>query len=300
MKLFRPTSHQIFRAEDYVTEPRASRKIEKAAKVFERSGKQTFWQMLRSLQVLDDLDFCLDAAATASYPGQGQIWFDLSGNGNNFYLGQNDTEEASNDPTFQGVAGGLSENEYFTKVSSGNRSFWYVNTTAPFAQAWFKNDAKFTLVVVARPIQFPTVVHALFSSLSSGVSNIGGIQILCGAANVTDAISLNVARDSTAAGFSLVESNNFGDIYGVDRFIAVSIDEAVGANGLTFRVDSTTAKKTSTYSSPGTQTTVAPTIIGLGDVGARIYCMAAWSRRLSDSELDSIQNKLKERYTNLS
>jgi hypothetical protein len=47
----------------------------------------TFLQMIEAIGADSGLDFCLDAAAAASWPGSGQTWFDLTGNGHNFFRG---------------------------------------------------------------------------------------------------------------------------------------------------------------------------------------------------------------------
>ena len=55
----------------------------------------------------------LDAGDADSYSGSGQIWSDLSVEGNDFYLGATSSSQAS-DPTFNGAAGGESSGEYFS------------------------------------------------------------------------------------------------------------------------------------------------------------------------------------------
>ncbi len=63
--------------------------------------------------VTDGLALHLDAGDAASYGGSGQTVTDLSGAGNDFYLGSTSGVE-SVDPAFNGVAGAKSGSEYFS------------------------------------------------------------------------------------------------------------------------------------------------------------------------------------------
>lgn len=77
--------------------------------------------------VTSDLVLCLDAANPRSYPGSGSIWYDISGNGNNFTL--------YNAPTFSN--GALSfdgVNEYAASTNNINLTSY----TSITAEVWFK------------------------------------------------------------------------------------------------------------------------------------------------------------------
>ena len=92
------------------------------------AGVDTFWQAKRGI-VQDGLVLNLDAGVTQSYPGNGTIWTDLSGNGNNGTL--------TNGPIFNGRGEGMSfdgVDDYFNipeseGINLGNNnfsvSFWY-------------------------------------------------------------------------------------------------------------------------------------------------------------------------------
>lgn len=67
----------------------------------------------------------LDARDATSYGGTGQTWTDISGNGDDYWLGIDGTTEPSNDPTFSGSAGDSAArfvmtngNEFTQKVES--------------------------------------------------------------------------------------------------------------------------------------------------------------------------------------
>ncbi|WP_395448698.1 hypothetical protein ACHMW7_28490 [Aminobacter sp. UC22_36] len=81
-----------------------------------------------------NLKICLDAGNQASYPG-GQKWLDLSGNGHDFFLGSSATV-AADDPTFTGVIGRKSGNDYF--AHDGGDYFLYDTAN----EAWMQNMHK--------------------------------------------------------------------------------------------------------------------------------------------------------------
>jgi hypothetical protein len=60
-----------------------------------------------------NLQWHLDAGDSASYSGSGQIWYDLTSNNFDFWRGRSDSA-SSDDPTFNGSAGGKSGNEYWS------------------------------------------------------------------------------------------------------------------------------------------------------------------------------------------
>jgi hypothetical protein len=89
------------------------------------------------------LKVCLDAGASSSYSGSGQIWNDLSGNGHHFYLGSS-SAVVSSEPVFQGTAGGLSKNECFYSGFQG-RGFTLTESNPAWVAALHKDNAKFTI-----------------------------------------------------------------------------------------------------------------------------------------------------------
>jgi Tfp pilus assembly protein PilV len=83
--------------------------------------------------VTNGLVLNLDAANSASYPGTGTTWFDLSGNGNNGTL--------MNSPVYSATNGGyLSFDGIDDYVNSGNNSSLMPTTAVTFA-AWIKPSA---------------------------------------------------------------------------------------------------------------------------------------------------------------
>ena len=80
--------------------------------------------------ITDGLVLCLDAGLTASYPGSGTVWYDISGNNNNFNL--------TNGPTFSSANGGNivfdGTNDYGSSASTINLS----SLTSITTEVWFK------------------------------------------------------------------------------------------------------------------------------------------------------------------
>jgi hypothetical protein len=66
----------------------------------------------------------VDAANTTSYPGTGQQWFDLTGNGHHFDLGATSAADAA-DPTFSAGSFEFDGNDFFTKSETNGA---YVNS----------------------------------------------------------------------------------------------------------------------------------------------------------------------------
>jgi len=79
--------------------------------------------------ITDGLVLCLDAANPKSYPGSGDTWFDLSGNGNNGTL-----NGAGYD---NGSLGSLSFDETDDNVNCGDNDIFKISSTLTL-EAWFR------------------------------------------------------------------------------------------------------------------------------------------------------------------
>lgn len=254
-------------------------------------GKPSFYNMIPH----DGLDFCLDAADINSYDGAGQTWVDLSGNGNSFFRGTTSGSEAS-DPTFSGTAGKRTASELFSLDGGDLFSETAAHT---FAETWHKDNGACSIVAVA---YYGTTDGAITLFSNQSVSLGTGILFRTLAAANNRAPQFVAVNNGSAARSAIM---TVGPSTEAVFFVAAAIDESVGANGLTLRVNATTEKFTSTYSSPATIDSNAPyNIAGSNNTasavaGSRIYAEAGWSRRLSDAELDAIYARVKKRYTTL-
>lgn len=264
----------------------------------EATSALNFYQMIQAIGATASLDFCLDAADINSYDGSGQTWTDLTGNGNSFYRGSNNTAQAS-DPTFNGVAGALSEDEYFS-FDGGD---WFTETTGhTFAEAWHKDNAAFTIVAVIYRVDADDdikVFRNVASTSAPGTSfniNAGRPHLEISKSASGDALDIELSVDDLPEAIP----NNAAFMY------AVALNEATGTNGVTIRWNEAEITDTSTYNSPSsTDSTFAYEFGRSGSSheenssGARLYCIAGWSRKLTDTELDNLYAQLQNRYSDL-
>lgn len=279
-----------------------------AADGTEDPGK-TFLEMIQAASADSGLVMCLDAAALGSYPGSGQTFTDLSGNGNNFYRGANSTSEAR-DPTFNGTAGSLTENEYFS-LDGGD----YFNDTLSqsWADDWHKNNAEWTLVGVDL-IKSSMDPNPLFSSYQATTFDTNrGIDIVV-SINPSNGNMSFVMRSMSGSSTALTANPLSTPAYSFSDmlvFWAVAIDESAGASGGFMRWNELTGTFTATYSSPssldppGTYNFGRRVTVGVGSVtiyaasGSRLYTRAAWNRKLSSTEIANIYAQLQSRYSAL-
>lgn len=129
------------------------------------SGNQTLYQIINGLGLTTNLQVCLDAGDISSYnPAiDSQKWLDTSGNGYDWFLG-NDGTVSGNDPTFNGTAGALTSNEYFDVGNNGTtRRFTYdIATPETWMQRLSENNAVYTLMAVWKP-QLSSVFQTVFN-----------------------------------------------------------------------------------------------------------------------------------------
>jgi hypothetical protein len=92
------------------------------------------------------LKLALDAGDDASYPSGGAKWLDRSGGGFDFFRGTTASSEAT-DPTFNGVAGRFSANEYFS--FDGGDYFVYDTAMEQWMKDLHKTNRALTLISVA-------------------------------------------------------------------------------------------------------------------------------------------------------
>lgn len=93
---------------------------------------------LESGLVENNLQLHLDANDASSYPGGGQIWYDLTDNNYDFYLGQTGSEE-STDPTFNSGTPAYFE--------AGTRSFFIMDSpySGSILRTIGRQDQEFTI-----------------------------------------------------------------------------------------------------------------------------------------------------------
>jgi len=240
---------------------------------------------------------CLDAGESTSFTS-GQSWLDQTTNSYDVFLGAT-SGSSTDDPTFNGSAGGLSSSEYFSV--DGADFFRYDTTNETWMQNTHKDNAAFT---------FLAVVYLASTSGNKAVWGTDGVSV----ANVgsrwwfgdgTSRQELTISKGSAA--LDVVADSGVGTAGW--KVIAVSVDEAGGTgffylNGSYDQVSSSDTF-TSTYATPSASSaTYTAEIFGSGNgaglmpSGSRIACFAAWSRALSKANLDAIYTTagLKDRF----
>lgn len=88
------------------------------------------------------LKLCLDAGDINSWPGSGQKWLDVSGNGHDFFRGASGSA-AGDDPTFTGTAGRQSGDDYWSH--DGGDYFQYDAANEVWMNNLHKNNAVFAI-----------------------------------------------------------------------------------------------------------------------------------------------------------
>jgi hypothetical protein len=224
-----------------------------------------------------NLVLCLDARDKASYPGSGNKWLDLSGNGYDFFKGTDGTTAA---PTFNGTAGNMDCYWSF----NGSQYFTYDSANEAWMDAMHKNNALFSWVLLMR---HGTGEQAHFGTNGTSTTGGTGFNLTNGATEVLACRARNAgaAALATETVSSMVESAN--------NFLAVSINEAAGGGGGVLRTNNNLAIFDATYSSPAAG--AASETLQIGALGggvlpytsaSRLIACAAWSgRALTSAEV---------------
>lgn len=261
-----------------------------ALPAMDAAPRRDFLQMIQAAGLDTSLDFALDAGASASFPGTGVLWSDLK-NSNDFRLGLDAADDGDADqPTFTGVAGNLSANEYFA-LDSGD--FFGEDSNLTFAENWHKDGATFTL---AGLFWFnATGSYNLFSTLTAGSP---GVQMI----NSSGSLGIRVRGASGTSALFTGAVTGIGN--GSWQFLALSVNENGGAGASRGKRNTTEATFNAAYSSPASTGSGGPyNVCGINNGGAggacRIACLAGWSRALSSGELGSLYALARNRFKTL-
>lgn len=244
------------------------------------SGKPTLVQTLSGLGLASNLQIALDAGDPASYTS-GQKWLDLSGNGQDFFLGADGTASSA-DPTF--VAGG--RRSYFS--FDGGDYFTYDTTNETWMDSLHKDNAAFT--VAQWIFRVPGQAAGLWGDNAVGTLTNHGVDFRLAASNICQLIVAN-GSGVTARTISSTATAASAQWY----FIAMSVDEA--GNAYTFQLNSTQEAGAASYSSPSSS--AASQAFNIGARGAagtplssghRMASSAIWTRALTAAELNLFFN----------
>ena len=195
-------------------------------------------QVIKRLRLAPGCKLILDAADARSY-ASGQSWLDRSGGGHDFFVGATGGSESS-DPAFTGTAGTLGA--YF--ALDGGDWFTHHTTNPSWVDNLHKAGAKGGVCAWVS-IPAGAAVAAICGDHGGSTANIG-FELRATATNRL--LGLRVSNGSGS--FARNQNSTLALAADTWSFIAVSIDEAAGANGLVFFLNGSSDSFSSTYSSP--------------------------------------------------
>jgi len=249
-------------------------------------------EILTDLSLTTNLKLVLDAGDSVSYTS-GEDWIDRSGNlgGDEFHLGSG-TGADSNDPTFNGTAGGLSENEYFS--FDGGDYFTYGAANETWMTAMHKASFKNTIALWMKVGTDVTGTnHGIFGNMSNVETNVGmrflreGLHLYWEVANGSDRVA-DTSADNISAGW---------------QFLAVSVHEDGGSSAGIFVINGV-SETFDPNITPSTSAATYVTQIGANGNGqlpvasADLFAgIAVWQgTNLSAADLNSLYNASKGRF----
>lgn len=254
--------------------------------------------IINGLSLTSGLQLCLDVGDVNSYAGTGQQWSDVSGQGNHYNRGATSSAEAS-DPTFNGTAGDPSESTYWSfdgadYFSPANTPTWddnlhKANGAATFLAVWMRTTAvpgSSTIFanadIVSGNAQNGVIFEATNGSPrlridSTNTSGSGEIQVAPPANNVSARNRPSIAISS----YNLATPGGTNQIDGVQA--------AAGS-----LVNSTNTTNPSSTPKIGIQGSGTGRPMVAGD---RLYCVAVWNTRLTDTQMNNLRAELRARFT---
>lgn len=114
------------------------------ANIVAKNSIYSLIDIIKGFDLTSGLQLCLDAGDIDSYPGSGIKWLDTSGNGYDFNLGDGST--ATTYPTFNGSAGALSKNEFFS--FDGGDYFSYDSANETWMDQLHNDGAVVSFIIV--------------------------------------------------------------------------------------------------------------------------------------------------------
>lgn len=216
------------------------------------------------------LQFCLDAADRASWPGSGTKWLDVSGNGTDFFLGS-DGSTAANMPTFFGTVGGLSGNDYWS--FDGGDFFRYDTTNEAWMASLNQAGASALFLWGARAASAPQRVVGNHGGSTNGVV----VSMSASTPDVGIFVRNNNVAQTAISQTQRVVNN------GPWTIAALCIREGVTNGSFTFCNGALGAPLSVTYNSPAGSASFTTEIAAGGNgfgpfpSGSRLNFVAAWS-----------------------
>lgn len=270
--------------------------------------------ILTSLGLTSGLKLCLDAgdasSITSAYPDK---WLDLSGNGYDFFFGTG-TGADVRDPSFHGDIGKLTPDEYVLTTTGGEATGALDRLTYDAAnETWMENlhkdGARFTIAMwlwVPQRAGANTVVTGAQPLIGNQGAGTGISFQVVKSFNPVDSLDRPSLRFSIPSSVIALNGSVRLDL-GAWNFIAVSLDEPVGAGGAILYANGKYSTHASTYTTPsagasGATFSIGTDVVGVtpgmapsrggGESGWRFGAIMCWEGAdpLTSSQLDSIMN----------
>lgn len=255
--------------------------------------QDTLYNILSDLGLLTSLVLCLDASDPASYPGTGQVWSDVSGQGNHYLFGATSGAEAS-DPTF--VSSGM---QSYMSLDGGD--YFIPSAAVTFDDDWHKNNGVLTMGWV---YQVPNANSGdnlvLFSNTSNAYSSTlpnDGVLFI-GNRSTTNTAHFVYDSDNSAGSGGITTQGSNAISYDVPALAIAAFDEAGPATRMKINSNATaTAAKTASTNSqsPGAVPTIGASGVLDRNLVGRIFCGFAASAYYTAQNIDDLAAALKVR-----
>lgn len=257
-------------------------------------------EVIDKLGIGTNLQFCLDSADANSY-ASGQKWLDVSGNGQDFFLGVDAT--TSRDPAFVGTSGARTSGEYFEvdfddSNPDTSEIFQYDTTTETWMQNIHKDNAAFSFMFWVYGSRSINGTILAYTALTTGIAG-GDTGFFFGRSGhfppfTTESLSLFITNNGT----TVRSAGAFVGTIPENQWVClgVALDEATGANGVSLFRNGGISSLTSTYVSPAAGNASLPFRLMRIGADSRIAIACAWSRRLTNTEMLNFYNYTRPRF----
>jgi hypothetical protein len=244
---------------------------------------KSFRAIIDDLGLSTGLQLCLDAGDIASYPGSGQTWTDRSSSSSHFLVGATAGAEAS-DPTFNGIAGNLTESEFWS-FDGGD---WFTVATAAnpaWIESFHKAGARFTVIAWV----FIPVISAFYPIFGNNQDDLLQVGVNFWF-RTTNEIKMGVNDGSGVEAWSHATTEQITATGW--HFAAFSVSD--GATGF-FQLDGVQESAAVAFATPSAASASFRTEIGSSggssstfDNNTRLGSFMMWNRALSAAEMMSL------------
>lgn len=257
---------------------------------------KTLLEIIQDLSLDTNLELCLDAGDGNSYTS-GTKWLDVSGNGYDFFRGAT-ISVATDDPTFNGTAGGLTSAEYW---SFDGADFFELDQANPTAfENMHKDNADCTIIAVVDHGSSGAIgrIYGVNGNSHSYVGESWGVN-----ASPGNTYNWSNLKGGAPAAFSYNSTDPVIPTDDTWNFCAVAIDEAGGAGASHGRANANTQTFDGAYTSPSASSAAFPMQIGANgnsggifDSNWKMACFAIFSEALSVAQTGSIRDEIMARF----